>query len=158
MLGRTGYLPWSVLLAFAYLFPNFQFMLFFVLPIKVKWIALVTWVLLGSQALFGGWGDRAMVLATVLNFFLFFGGDLAARLKDRRRRRAFESRVTSGQNRGRPRHRCAVCGLTSHDDPKMQFRYCSQCAGQLCYCMDHLRDHEHAVEDAAAVAAGKKAE
>jgi hypothetical protein len=157
--GSSGYIMASVFLAFAFLYPDFTLSLFFVLPIRIYWLALITWVLLGASFLFGQWADRAMVVATVLNFLIFFGGDLMARLRNRRRRRAFESRVKAGQRSGQPRHRCAVCGLTSHDDPKMQFRYCSQCAGQLCYCMDHLRDHEHVTaDDAAEVAAGKKDE
>lgn len=158
-LGMTGFLPLSLFLAFAHLFPNFQFMLFFILPIKVKWLALVSWIMLGWTAIQGGWGGRAMVLATVLNFFIFFGQDILWSLRNKRRRRAFESRVKSAQTRGKPRHRCVVCGLTSKDDPKMQFRYCSQCEGQLCYCMNHLRQHDHVTaQDAAEVTAGKKAE
>jgi hypothetical protein len=47
-------------------------------------------------------------------------------------------------------HRCTICGITDRTDPKMEFRYCSKCAGSCCYCMEHLRAHEH-------VAAGETA-
>ena len=31
-------------LAFAYLYPDFQLLLFFILPVKVKWLALLQWI------------------------------------------------------------------------------------------------------------------
>ena len=46
-----------------------------------------------------------------------------------------------------PRHRCVSCGIDSNTHPKMEFRYCSKCDGQCAYCEDHLRDHQHVVED-----------
>jgi len=49
------------------------------------------------------------------------------------------------------RHRCHTCGKTNLTDPQMDFRYCSKCAGDLCYCSDHIFAHEHvrATSDAA---------
>ena len=47
------------------------------------------------------------------------------------------------------RHVCRVCGLSSDASPKTLFRYCTKCAGQACYCPDHIRDHEHVVEEVA---------
>lgn len=153
-LGATGYLVASVFLAFAHLYPDFTINLFFVLPIRIKWLALITWVLLGLQ-LFGGWPHVAMVFATVFNFLIFFGGDLIGSVRNWRRRTAFESRIQTASGHGKPRHRCAVCGVTNLDDPKMQFRYCSQCEGQLCYCMEHVRDHEHVTSESEATVARK---
>ncbi len=134
-------------LAFAYLYPDFVIHFMLILPIRIKWLAMVTAALLGLSLLLGDWGDRAMVAAILVNFFVFFGADLIGTLRNRRRRAAFEARIRSASGEGKPRHQCAVCGLTSKDDPKMQFRYCSQCAGHLCYCMDHLRDHEHVTSE-----------
>ena len=57
------FLAGSVLLAFAYLFPDFEILLFFVLPVKVKWIALLTWGLFIFTLVAGGWPDRIGVLA-----------------------------------------------------------------------------------------------
>src|SRR3569623_2443242 len=38
------YIGGSVFLAFAFLYPEFTIMLSFILPVKVKWLALITWI------------------------------------------------------------------------------------------------------------------
>ena len=40
-------------------------------------------------------------------------------------------------------HKCAVCGRTDTDYPNLEFRYCSKCVGNYCYCMDHINNHVH---------------
>jgi hypothetical protein len=45
-------------------------------------------------------------------------------------------------------HKCRVCGLASDASPQTQFRYCSKCDDDCCYCPEHLQNHEHAVRDA----------
>lgn len=135
------YLMSSLLLAFAYLNPNFEIRLFFLFPVKIKWIAWLTWGLFAVQMVLGGWEDRALIGAGVLNFFLFFGNDLWVRARGASRRRA--RRETEQRETQKATHTCAVCGLTDLEDPNMQFRYCSQCGGKNGYCMDHIRDHEH---------------
>ena len=44
---------------------------------------------------------------------------------------------------GGARHKCAICGRTELDDPRLEFRYCSKCNGNYEYCSDHLFSHEH---------------
>jgi hypothetical protein len=53
-------------------------------------------------------------------------------------------------------HQCRVCGLTSDNAPQMQFRYCSKCDGDACYCSAHLRDHEHVLPQIAGASNGEK--
>ena len=135
------FLSTTVFLAFAYVFPDFTLNLFFILPIRVKWLALLAWIGLALGFIQGSLTTRVEIAAAVLNFFLFFGPQIAGRVRDRQRRSKFEARTK------RPavayRHKCTVCGLTSADDPKMQFRYCSKCAGELCYCSRHIGEHDH---------------
>ena len=144
--ATDAFLMGSVFLAFAFLNPEFELSLFFVLPVKIKWFALVTWCGYGVVLLFGPtWGIRLSMLASVCNFFLFFGKDVFLRMQGARRRMAMQAK----QYATPPReyfHRCTVCGITDKTHPKMEFRYCSQCAGSLGYCMDHLRNHEHVTE------------
>ncbi len=135
------FLQASVFLAFAQLYPDFELLLFFILPVKVKWLALLQWLLYGWMMVAGDWTIRLLVLASVCNFLLFFRRDLLTRIKAGRRRRA--QRAASEIQTATPRHRCAVCGATNLSDPKMSFRYCSKCAGGLCYCERHLHNHEH---------------
>ena len=51
------------------------------------------------------------------------------------------------RDRQTPLHRCAICGRTELDDPNLEFRYCSKCAGSREYCMDHLYTHRHVTEE-----------
>lgn len=135
------FLTSSLLLAFAHLYPDYVIRLFFILPVRMKWIGLFTWLVFAYTAYTGGWAVRALIAASLANYFLFFGRDLWLRVRGgtrRRIRRAEEQRAAST-----PTHRCAVCGVTDLDAPTTQFRYCSQCGGKRGYCMDHLRDHEH---------------
>lgn len=142
------YLMSSIFLAFAYLNPDFELLLFFILPIKVKWLGRLTWLIWGLTAAYGIIsGQYAMtigVAAAALNWFLFFGRDLYLRLRGASRRvaKAQRDRIEAST----PNHECTVCGLTDLDDPQMQFRYCSKCEGAHAYCKDHLKDHEHVVE------------
>src|SRR4029077_2272748 len=50
--ATNGYITGSIFLAFAYLFPDFQILLFFILPVKVKWLALITWLFFAYQFIF----------------------------------------------------------------------------------------------------------
>ena len=132
----------SVFLAFAFLYPDFELLIFFILPVRIKWLALITWLGYGYQVLFGGWSTRLLVLASVCNFLLFFARDLLWRIKSGQRQMAWQSRQPSRQD-SRPLHRCTVCGINDKSHPQMDFRYCPDCAGQHGYCEAHIRDHEH---------------
>jgi hypothetical protein len=130
----------SVFLAFACLYPDFEFLLFFFLPMKVKWLALLTWLGYAIQFLVGSWQTRLFVLASVGNFLIFFGRDILWMMRSGRRRIGALAKEAS---RGKEAfHRCAVCGITDISDPTMDFRYCPECRG-LGYCRDHLSSHQH---------------
>ena len=73
--GTTYYLNLSLFFAFAMLYPDMPLLLFFIIPIKVKWLALFAGALCLFSLIFGSWADRACVLFSFLNFLLFFGGD-----------------------------------------------------------------------------------
>jgi hypothetical protein len=149
--ASIGFLQSSVFLAFAYLYPNFEFLLFFILPVKVKWLALLQWISYALMMASGSTMVRLLVLATVCNFFLFFWHDIYLRMKSGKRRMA--RHVETIRTANTPRHTCVVCGVTNLSDPKMTFRYCSKCAGSPCYCVEHLHVHEHisAESDSAAM-------
>jgi hypothetical protein len=132
----------SVFLAFAFLFPDFQLLLFFILPVRIKWLALLTWCGYGYMLLFGGWPDRLLVLASIGNFLLFFARDIIITLKYGRRQIAKKTSQFARRDAG-PFHRCTVCGITDKTHPQMDFRYCMECTGQCCYCSEHINNHEH---------------
>jgi hypothetical protein len=136
------FLQASVFLAFAYLYPDFELYIFFVLPVKIKWLALFTWIGYAYTMIVGGWLPRLLVLASVCNFLLFFGKDIWLRLRTGQRRMYNQARRLAVREPAYY-HRCTVCGITDRTDPQMEFRYCSKCAGNHAYCMDHLRSHDH---------------
>jgi hypothetical protein len=130
----------SVFLAFAHLYPEFTIYLFFVLPVKIKWLALITWIGYAVSMFFGSWQTRIFVLASIGNYLFFFGRDIWWRARTGRRKMAEQARAVSGK--GEAFHRCAVCGKTDLTHPDMDFRYCPECSG-LGYCADHISSHEH---------------
>lgn len=139
----------SVFLAFAYLFPDFQLLLMFILPVKIKWLALLTWLFLALGFWGGAWSAKLAIVASVLNFLVFFGKDLLAGLRNPRRRAAgaaMKARHARAGAKVAYHHRCTVCGKTDQSDPQEDFRYCSKCVGQHAYCSEHLRDHAHIEE------------
>jgi len=125
----------SVFLAFAFLNPDFELYLFFILPVKIKWFALFMW--LGFAYLFatGGWPARLGVLAATGNFLIFFAGDIIQRIKTGRRHMQQQVRRTAFQaTEDEPRHTCVVCGKTDRTHPREDFRYGDD---DRCYCSEH---------------------
>jgi hypothetical protein len=136
----------SIFLAFAYLNPEFVLYIFFILPVRIKWIGLITWVVYGYQFVTGDWSTRNAIIAAVGNFLLFFSRDIVLQIRTGHRRMSHQSKMFAAQRgEDEPRHRCHVCGKTDLTNPEMDFRYCSKCAGDQCYCPEHIRNHEHVV-------------
>ena len=135
------FLAGSVFLAFATFNPEFELMVFFVLPVKVKWLALIAWVGYGLSFLNGSAIVRLTVLASVGNYLIFFGPEMIAKFRHGRRRVRRRAEVAAAASK--PRHTCVTCGITNLTDPEMDFRYCSTCSGQSGYCTEHIRNHEH---------------
>jgi membrane associated rhomboid family serine protease len=83
--GENMYLNLSMFLAFAALFPNHEIMLFFVLPIKVKYLAYLDAAMLLFSFIASDWPGRAAILASLLNLLLFFGDNFIKWIKDWKR-------------------------------------------------------------------------
>lgn len=144
----NAFIAGSVFLAFAWLNPDFELALFFILPIKIKWLALLTVVGYAYGMVTGAPSTRWQILASVGNFLLFFGREIFETMRYRRRTMAVQARRVVEERKGpEPRHRCHVCGKTDLTNPEMDFRYCSKCAGDQCYCPDHIFNHEHVMEE-----------
>lgn len=139
--ASNAYLLSSVFLAFAFLYPEFELLLFFILPVKVKWLALITWLFLAYTVLTGDWQTRALAVASVANFLVFFAPQIIRRVRYGQRRMA--SQTQAAIDRDRAFHVCAVCGITDKTHPQMDFRYCAQCGSDYAYCTEHLNRHEH---------------
>ena len=147
-LYSTYYINMSIFLACASIMPDYQLLLYGIIPIKMKWLAILDVVLLAVDAVQGGLIIRIVIIASLLNFIIFFFYNRNLRghsPKQAARRKKFQKQISRPQNQyaGGAKHRCAVCGRTELDDPTLEFRYCSKCNGNYEYCQEHLFTHEH---------------
>ena len=129
----------SIFLAFATLFPNMEFRLFLILPVKVKWLGWLTAVLYILTLLTADIGSRLGVVAAFTTYLLFFGKAFLSNVKSGQRRKAYHTQraVVDAQ----PIHACAECGATDKSDASLGFRYCSTCGE--CFCEEHIGNHNH---------------
>lgn len=141
-IGIPTYLNMSLFFAFAYIYPDYQILVFFVIPAKVKYLAWISGAFLGLSFFQGGISVKAAIIAALLNFILFFGKDIVSSLmnKNKKAHKRLKNNVIEMK---RTIHRCTICGMTERNDPYMDFRYCSECDGEHEYCMNHLKNHEH---------------
>lgn len=143
----TNYITMSIFLAFAAIYPDMEVYLMFILPIKMKWMALVYAAMALYYFITGGVVSRVAIAASLLNFVIFFLSSRNMKRfspKERVRKAKFKRQSAPHmQYSNGAKHRCAVCGRTELDDPCLEFRFCSKCNGNYEYCQDHLFTHEH---------------
>ena len=150
------YVNLSLFLAFATLYPDMQFRIYFIIPIRGKWLAIVYGVLIAFDVFsYIGAGQYLLALVPVvslLNYLLFFWDVLRsgarnthARVKHQTSRQTvdFHAAQRQAQQQKGYLHKCVVCGITDADDRNMEFRYCSKCSGYHCYCANHINAHTH---------------
>lgn len=144
MMISTYYVNMSIFLAFAANYPDMQILFWFIIPIKIKWMAYVYGAILAYSFIRGGAEIRVAIAASLLNFILFF---LSTRNMKRitpgeiHRKKVYHRQVNRA--RGVTKHKCAICGRTEEDDPTLEFRFCSKCNGNYEYCQEHLFTHKH---------------
>lgn len=80
--GYNTYLNLSLFLAFAMFYPNFQVMVFFFIPIQVKYLALIDLVYFIIMLIVGSASIRVTILLSLVNLAIFFGGDLIGQIKN----------------------------------------------------------------------------
>lgn len=165
------YINLSMFLAFAVEFGEISLLLFFIIPVKVKYIGIVYGAIQVLQILGYLFSGEAIGVClavafavAMMNFIIFFVSSRSYRkangLKNLKRRFAYSAEVKKGEKEAQivstgqsgrtviTRHRCVVCGRTELDDPELEFRFCSKCEGNYEYCMDHLYTHVHVVREA----------
>jgi len=144
--ATNSYLLMSVFLAFATLYPNFEIRLFFVVPVAVKWLALVDAAVLAGMVGSEPGLARLIPVLAVGNYLLFFGTTLL----DRIRSGAFRSRHAAAHRAARRiaaeattrRRSCSVCGVTD-ENREIEFRVCTcaKCGTPTDFCLPHSRNH-----------------
>lgn len=155
----TGYVNLSMFFAFAFLFPDTTVLLFFILPVKMKWLAYLDGALFAFDIIKAigahNWAGVVLPIVALLNFAVFIWPEVhylkeRAKYQNSRKtvqfRQAQQQQAKQTQQQGY-RHKCAVCGRTDTDYPDLQFRYCSKCVGYHCFCQDHIFNHVHFTEE-----------
>ena len=162
LMAGAGYVNMSMFFAFAMLYPETQVLLFYIIPVKIKYLAWIDAGFFGLSILSSlfrgdlvGW---IAPLIALLNFVVFFWTALCDEINYRRGRAAHQTshqtiqfKKAAQQQKKKEaargyRHKCEVCGRTDTDYPELEFRYCSKCAGYHCFCQDHIFNHEHFTE------------
>ena len=151
----TYYISLSTFLAYAMCYPEMQVLLMFIIPVKMKWMAIFYVVIVVYEMIqyimAGAWYLVIPIVASLLNFIIFYFGtkDFSRyNPKEVHRRNEFrramepQGRMKSGSG-SVTKHKCAICGRTELDDPNLEFRFCSRCNGNYEYCQDHLFTHTH---------------
>ena len=160
----TYYMLISIFLAFTVVGGNHTVYLYFLIPIKMKWLGYMDLIFLAYYFVTGGVFTKLIVFGSVANYFIYYfinRNRTRPSLADRKRQREFDKAVKRGQaarvKRREPAagddnvirfpgaaiHMCAVCGRTELDNPNLEFRFCSKCNGNFEYCSDHLYTHDH---------------
>lgn len=148
------YLNLSMFFAFATLFPDTYVLLFFIIPIKVKWLGILDAVIFVYAILVNPFPINLLPVVAILNYLLFCGGWLfdyvrPARVKQKKNTINFKNAAKEYNRRqaAKPYNRkCEVCGRTDKDFPNLEFRFCSRCQGYHCFCIDHINSHIHFTE------------
>ena len=126
----------SLFYAFARFYPDEVIYVFFILPVKIKWVAWVSAAFLLLGFFVNSNSYRMATVAALGNYLIFFGPEIVYEVRHRHevssRRRRFE---VQSRSETEPLHKCAVCGATELSDPNLDFRVARD--GEE-YCVAHL--------------------
>ena len=159
--ASVTYLNLSLFLSYATLFPDAQFLLFFIIPVKAWIFALFDLAIVVLDLITYPFPYNLFSVISLANYFLFFGKDvlnvlpLSWRIKAKngfrkqspQRPKVIQFDTVRSKPGSSPQanytHRCTICGRTDVSNPELEFRYCSRCKGYYCYCEDHISNHSH---------------
>ena len=77
----NSYLNLSMFFAFALLYPDYQILLFFFIPIKMKYLALLDAVSFIVMFILGSWSTRLAIIVALINLLIFFDPNFIDRIK-----------------------------------------------------------------------------
>ena len=130
----TYYLLLSMLLAIALCMPEAEVRLYFVLPVKMKWMFVFELLYLaytvysyfemglsmrkGIYGILVGFVFSTQIILAIVNMFLFFRfSKIKPGRKHRKRQKEFQAQFTAPRpGSGITRHKCSICGRTERTD------------------------------------------
>ena len=149
------YINLAMFLTFATVYPDMTVLLFFIIPIKMKWLGIIDAAFFALSVilmLINGMGLLSFVpIVAIFNYLIFCGSWLfdyfrPARVKQKKNTIDFKKaakKYNKEQAKKPYTRKCEVCGRTDADYPELEFRFCSKCAGYHCFCIDHINSHIH---------------
>lgn len=96
-IGSVPELQSTLFLAAATIAPEYQILLFFIIPAKLKWLAWLSVAFIVWSLIFNSWLGRLYLLVMYANYLLFFGPYFMGRLKAFQRRKKFQHDVMAGR-------------------------------------------------------------
>ncbi len=155
------YILLTTFMALAICVPDARVNLYFLIPIKMKWLLIIYYLeLLYELFLYYQMGASsggvimgiivvlmygAQIILALANLGLFFAmSKIRPSRKQKKRQQEFRAQMHQAESKRKSyHHKCAICGRTELDDPELTFRFCSKCTGNKEYCQDHLFTHTH---------------
>ena len=150
------YMLISMYLMLGLLMPNAEVRLYFVLPIKMKWLVIIYFIMFGmdiynyfSYGVAVGISYGIPIVLALINLGVFVYSckhrlSFKQNVKQKARQQHYKAQFSEPRpGSGITHHKCCICGRTEVTNPELTFRYCSKCQGNREYCSDHLFTHEH---------------
>ncbi len=142
------FLNLSLFFAFATLFPDYEILVFFILPVRMKWLGWASLAFVGFELVVSPWAARAAIVASLSNYLLFFAGDIARILGGRRTlARQAARRASSAPPPAASASRvCAICNAREADGADIRVCSCDKCKAATggttrALCLEHARNH-----------------
>ena len=149
--GAQGnfYLNISLVFAFATLFPEYEIIIFFVLPVRMKWLGWLALAYVGYEFAMEDWVVRGAIIAALSNYLLFFWNDIGRVIRGSGLQARQAARRAASTPPPRPpaeQRACAICGARESDGADIRVCSCEKCkeatGGQTrTLCLEHARNH-----------------
>lgn len=151
VLLTASYINLSMFFSFATLYPETMVLLFFIIPVKIKWLAYINAAFFLWEIIASPFPVNLLPIVAILNYLMFCGGWLFDMIRPSRlhkKKKTIDFKKAAKQyNRAQVKvpytRKCEVCGRTDRDYPNLEFRFCSKCGGYHCFCIDHINSHIH---------------
>ena len=136
----------SLFFAFATVFPNYEILVFFVVPIKMKWLGLFTLATVAYSFFSGDTDTKAAIAVACGNYLVFFSGTLLAlargqQLQMKQAVRRSSMAVPERDRVAENERKCAICGASQQDGADIRVCSCEKCGGPRELCLEHAKSH-----------------
>jgi len=147
----ASFINLSMFFAFATLFPETRVLVFYIIPVKIKWLALLNAVYFLYSIIVNPFPYNILPVVGILNYIIFCGDSLIGQIRPSRHFRSKSAinfkkeakKYKKDMEKTPYTRKCSVCGKTDKDYPDLEFRFCSRCEGYHCFCIDHIDNHIH---------------